>query len=276
MAENLQIAKLKREIARLKRLHKNRAIEEMDANEKIEELAHTDGSPCDKKSNMIWKLLLESARGEREEIEKKLEPKIEQLNELLAKDRPKNKKLSVKQNRNCQLHDRLYIDEIDSFEKVHSIGPETVRSFLSGGFVNISEDFVQVSIEQILDVPFHRKDWGGEINDLYTTNLIVAGRRRAAAFLLKGPGIGKKEMNIADCGKRGDQIVRLFETPADLFVVQYIGPIADLLIKDVQLKIEALKSVGKIANFLIIDGQDTARLLYAYGRLKTKSGTNIA
>lgn len=81
-------------------------------------------------------------------------------------------------------------------------------------------------------------------------------------------------MHIADCGKRGDQIVRLFDTPADLFVVQYVGPITDLLIKDVQSKIEALKSMGKKGNFLIIDGQDTARLLYAYGRLKNESTKN--
>ena len=124
-----------------------------------------------------------------------------------------------------------------------------------------------MSLEQIVEVPFHKQDWGGEINDLYTTNIVVNGTRRATAFLLKGPGIGKKVMEIADCGKRGDQIVRLFDTPADLFVIQYVGPIAELLIKDVQGKVANLRASGKDANFLIMDAQDTARVLRAYGKL---------
>ena len=74
-------------------------------------------------------------------------------------------------------------------------------------------------------------------------------------------------MTIADCGHNGDQIVRLFDTPADLFVVQYVGPISDLLIKDVQGKTVQLQSNGKTAHFLIMDGQDTARLLNAYGKM---------
>ncbi|MGO9733861.1 hypothetical protein, partial [Mycobacterium sp.] len=84
---------------------------------------------------------------------------------------------------------------------------------------------------------------------------------------LKGPGIGKKEMEIADCGKRGDQLVRLFSTPAALYVVQYVGPIGDHLIKDVEGKVQAAKAAGKEAHYLIMDGQDTTRLLRAYGKL---------
>jgi len=74
-------------------------------------------------------------------------------------------------------------------------------------------------------------------------------------------------MVIADCGKNGDQLVRLFSTPADLFVVQYIGPISEMVISDVQGKVAALKSKGKTAHYLIIDGQDTTRLLHACGKL---------
>jgi hypothetical protein len=109
-------------------------------------------------------------------------------------------------------------------------------------------------------------EWGGEINDLYTANVVGNNVRRATGFLLKGPGIGKKEMVISDCGKNGDQLVRLFSTPADLFVIQYVGPISEMVITDVQSKVAALKSKGKTAHYLIIDGQDTARLLHAYGK----------
>lgn len=140
-------------------------------------------------------------------------------------------------------------------------------AFLSNGFLAWSEDRVQLALEQILGVSFHRRDWGGEINDLYTANVVVSGARRASAFLLKGPGIGKKELTIADCGKNGDQIVRLFTTPAELFVVQYVGPVGDMVIKDVQGKVTELRARGANTHYAIIDGQDTARILHAYGKL---------
>jgi hypothetical protein len=165
------------------------------------------------------------------------------------------------------IRDRLYIEDIDSFVKVRDVNPGMIIHLLDNGFLNQTEDQVQLALEQILGVSFHKKDWGGEINDLYTANLIINGKRHSTAFLLKGPGIGKKEMVIGDCGKNGDQLVRLFSTPADLFVVQYVGPISDMLIKDVQGKIENIRARGDLANFLIIDGQDTARLLFAYGKL---------
>jgi hypothetical protein len=166
------------------------------------------------------------------------------------------------------IQDRLYVEDIDSFQKVRDVNPAMVTGFLKNGFLSLSEDAVQLALEQILGVSFHKKDWGGEVNDLYTANVVVSGTRRATAFLLKGPGIGKKEMTIADCGKNGDQLVRLFGTPADLFVVQYVGPIANLLVKDVQGKIAELRAQGKAAHFLIIDGQDTARMLHAFGKLQ--------
>lgn len=174
---------------------------------------------------------------------------------------------SLKEYTDLPVTDRLYIEDVDSFQKGRDVNPAMVTAFLSNGYLNWSEDKVQVALEQILGVSFHKKDWGGELNDLYTANVVVNGMRRATAFLLKGPGIGKKEMTIADCGTNGDQLVRLFGTPADLFVVQYVGPIADLLIKDVQGKTAEVRAQEKSAHFLIIDGQDTARLLHAYGKL---------
>src|SRR5437660_9554881 len=114
---------------------------------------------------------------------------------------------SLLQYTNLPLQERLYIEDIEGFQKVRDVNPAMVAGFLSKGFLDRAEDQVQMALEQILGVPFHRKDWGGEVNDLYTANVVVNGSRRATAFLLKGPGIGKKEMTIADCGKNGDQIV---------------------------------------------------------------------
>ncbi len=161
---------------------------------------------------------------------------------------------------------RLYVEDIDSFAKVRDVNPDAVANLLkSGGFFDVSEETVQVGIERILNEPFHKKDWGGEYNDLYTSNMVVNGARRATAFLLKGNGLQIPSLEIKHCGKNGDQLVRLFESPADLFVVQYVGNVSEAIIKDVEGKIEQLKARGKQVAYCIINGLDTARLLHAYG-----------
>lgn len=175
---------------------------------------------------------------------------------------------SLPQYTDLPVAERLYVEDIEGFQKVRDVNPSMVAGFLANGFLARSEDHVQLGLEQILGVSFHKKDWAGEINDLFTANVIVNGARRATAFLLKGPGIGTKEMTIADCGKNGDQLVRLFVTPADLFVVQHVGPISDLLIRDLQGKVAGLRAQGRVAHYLVMDGQDTARVLFAYGKLQ--------
>jgi len=161
---------------------------------------------------------------------------------------------------------RLYIEDIDSFRNVRDINPAEVSDLLNNGYWSISEDFVQLSLEQILDVPFHKKDWGGEYNDLYTTNVIINGRRAATAFLLKGNGLKKNTMEIKDCGKNGDQIVRLFESPAEIYFIQFVGNISESIIKDVEGKVNEQRAKGKDTRYCIITGQDTARLLRSYGK----------
>ncbi len=163
--------------------------------------------------------------------------------------------------------DRLFIEDIDSFRCVRDVNPGQVASKLESGRIELAEDDIQLGLEQILDVSLHKKDWGGEANDLYAGNVIVNGARRSAAFLLKGKGLTISEMRIRDCGANGDQIVRLFKSPAQLFVVQYVGPISEAVIDDVESKTRDLRGQGKDARCLIMDGQDTARLLHAYGKL---------
>jgi hypothetical protein len=179
----------------------------------------------------------------------------------------KIRRTSLPEYTDLPIQNRLYIEDIDSFAKARDVNHAIVAPYLANGYLERSEDFVQLALEQIIGVSFHRKDWAGELNDLCTANVIVSGTRRATAFLLKGPGIGRKEMTIANCGKNGDQLVRLFSSPAELFVVQYVGPVADLLITDVEGKTSELRNKGRPAHYLIMDGQDTARVLHAYGKL---------
>ena len=162
---------------------------------------------------------------------------------------------------------RLYVEDIDSFAKVRDVNPSMVAHLLKDGCLDMAEDSVKMGLEQILDVPFHRKDSPAELDDIYTANVIVNGGRRATALMLKGPGIGTKEMDVKHCGSKGNQLVRLFDAPADVFVVQFTGRIAEMVIKDVDGKVAALHARGKETHFLIMDGQDTARVLLAYGKL---------
>jgi len=167
------------------------------------------------------------------------------------------------------IKDRLYIEDIDSFRKVRDVNPHMVAHFLDNGYLQILEDNVQRYLEDILGVSFHQKDWPGEINDLYATTLLVNSQRVATAFLLKGRGLQRHELRIADCGKNGDQLVRLFDSPAELFVIQFVGIVDQMVIKDVEGKVAARKAASKPTWFMIVDGQDTARILYAYGKLSS-------
>jgi hypothetical protein len=161
---------------------------------------------------------------------------------------------------------QVFAEDIDSFSNIKGVRPEDVSDIVDNGYFPRLEDEIQAAIEEILGMSFHTKDWGGEISDLYSTYVQFGGRRTAAAFLLKGRGKRRKQMTIADCGKNGDQIVRLFDSPAELFVVQFVGAISEALIKDVETKVEHRRFQGRRAWFLILDGQDTARLLRAYGK----------
>jgi hypothetical protein len=174
---------------------------------------------------------------------------------------------SLPQYTDLPIKDRLYVENIDSFAKVRDVNPSMVAHLLKDGCLDVPEDAVKMALEQILDVPFHRKDSPAELDDIYTANVTVSGSRRATAFMLKGPGIGTKEMDVKHCGSKGNQLVRLFDAPADLFVIQFTGRVAEMVIKDVKGKVDVLRGRGKEAHFLIMDGQDTARVLYAYGKL---------
>ena len=164
---------------------------------------------------------------------------------------------------------RLFLEDIDSFKKAKDINPAVVKSFLKDGYyLDLSEDAIQMGLEQVLDVSFHKKDWGGEENDLYTANVIVQGGRVASAFLLKGNGLKRHTLEIANCGSNGDQLVRLIQSPAQLFFIQFVGEVSENVIKDMEGKVELLKNKGKDARYCILNGQDTARILYAYNILQ--------
>jgi hypothetical protein len=175
--------------------------------------------------------------------------------------------LVVRIERKPILNERIFIEHLDAFEFVRDVSPQMVEAMLRNGRLEVSEDDVQSALERALGETFHRVDHGGEENDLFTTQLKVAGKRVPTAFLLKGAGTKSKELQIANCGKNGDQIVRLFQSPAELFVVQYVGPISDNVLKDVRGKTRERVAQGESARYCVIDGTDTARLMFGRGLL---------
>jgi len=67
---------------------------------------------------------------------------------------------SLPQYTDLPLRERLYVEDIDSFQKVRDVNPAMVTSFLAKGFLDRTEDQIQIALEQILDVSFHKEGLG--------------------------------------------------------------------------------------------------------------------
>lgn len=126
----------------------------------------------------------------------------------------------------------------------------------------IPEDHIKKSIATLLNEPC-KSDWGGEEDDHFSANVTVAGTRRTAGFLLKGP-TRFQEMTPAMCGKNGDQIYRLTKTGADISVVQHAHLIGAAVRETIR---SMVVTPGRSRKFCVMDGQATYRLLKAYGLL---------
>lgn len=106
-------------------------------------------------------------------------------------------------------------------------------------------------------------DWGGEESDVLSANLVVAGRRNTGAFLLKGPA-RFHPMKPTDLGKNGDQLYRLFNIPAQIYVVQHCHAIGAAVRKQAEAFALA-RSFVVPCQIVFMDGLTTARLLRAHG-----------
>jgi len=153
---------------------------------------------------------------------------------------------------------QITIDDIDSFSKIRGVGPN--------GHLpkSVSEKKFKLGVQKVAGQPGEFKDWGGEKNDLFTTNIRIAGLRRPVAFAFKGPGtVGK--LTPGKLGKNGDQIQRLFETAAEVFLIQYWAEIDESVLKQMeQLAVAKSVMTGNEILYGIVDGQDSRRLFDAY------------
>lgn len=156
----------------------------------------------------------------------------------------------------------LPVQSIDQFSRTDFRWTPTTKQF--NLLKSIPERHIKALVCRLLGEASVPSDWGGEECDLFSSNISVDGERMSAAFLLKGPA-RFHEMTLADCGKNGDQIYRLFNTPADVFVVQHCHKITPAVRKTVEAF--ALSNYSRTCRFTLIDGYDTARILHANGML---------
>jgi len=185
----------------------------------------------------------------------------EKLDKFPTKTSPRIKGLSVtvsfpKKMINVK---QLTVDDIDSFAKVRGLKWSSYQTNTP-----LDEIRFKQGLQKILNERGTFQDWGGESDDLFSTRLMINGKRKNVAFGLKGKGtrgiLVPKKM-----GKRGDQIQRLFKTPADVFLIQYWGQIDESIIEQMkQLAIAKSALENRRIYYGVIDGQDTLRILTVY------------
>jgi hypothetical protein len=152
-------------------------------------------------------------------------------------------------------------EDIDEFARLTEVQVSSADEWMSV-MKGVPEQRIKEAIAALLREPT-KSDWGGEENDHFSCNVVVGGRRRTAAFLLKGPA-KFQEMTPAICGKNGDQIYRLAKSGADISVIQH----SHLVGAAVRETLRAMTvTPGRSRKFCVIDGQASYRILKAYGYL---------
>ena len=152
----------------------------------------------------------------------------------------------------------LLPEDIDQFSKLTDYTPKSADEWLSA-MKTLTEAKVKELLAGLMTEPT-KKDWGGETNDHFSSNVSVAGTRKTAAFLLKGPA-RFQEMTLDMCGQRADQIYRLAKSSADILVVQHAHLIGEAVRETLR---NFAVSPGRKRKYCVIDGQATYRILKAY------------
>jgi hypothetical protein len=152
----------------------------------------------------------------------------------------------------------VYVDDVKEFQKVKSVKniPATMTP------PRLPEAVVKKGIIKLLGEKLDPKDWGGEPNDIFTI-LTLDGKRKRAAFALKGPAT-KGPLVPGKMGKNGDQIQRLFASPAQVFFVQYEEEIKESVV-DLMARLATAKALMEREIYYgVINMADTYRLRLAY------------
>jgi hypothetical protein len=160
--------------------------------------------------------------------------------------------------RSQPLPEVVTVDDVDSFGAVkeHSAPPGLKLN-------ELPEARVKLFLRKVIGEPNDFQDWGGEKNDLYTNRLRFRGKRRAAAFALKGRAT-KGALTPKKMGKNGDQLGSLFTSEAQVFFVVYHSKVGEAVVQQMAA-LAAYRAVGGTRVYYgWIDGDDLGRLIAAY------------
>jgi hypothetical protein len=155
----------------------------------------------------------------------------------------------------------IFPEDIDEFSNITSC-PEIEDGEWIDYMSKKSESEIKEKFCELLkELP--SKDWGGELNDLFTGHIHQSGRKTSAAFVLKGPS-KFVEMKMTHLGKNADQIFRLAQSPARLLIIQHSHAIGEA----VRATMRAFAvSPHDPRHYCFIDGRDTYKILKAYDKL---------
>jgi hypothetical protein len=171
---------------------------------------------------------------------------------LIQVDSRKRTEISVRE---------VFIDDVEEFSDVQDLKPVDLPTLTP---TRLPEKIFKYGVASVLGNVGKFQDWGGEKNDLYSSNVTIGGRRVSTAFAFKGPATAPP-LTIAKLGKNGDQIPRLFSTTAEAFFVQFEGDIEEA-VKSEMLTHAIRKSheTGKEILYGLIAREDSHRLRVRY------------
>jgi hypothetical protein len=166
--------------------------------------------------------------------------------------------VQIRVGRSQPLPQAITIDDVESFAAVKQ------TPMRSGQRVSdLQEARVKRFLQKVIGETHDFQDWGGERNDLYTNKLRFRGRRRNAAFALKGRAT-RGALTPKKMGKNGDQLGRLFLSEANLFFVVYHSKIDESVTQQMRAFSLTRALSGARIYYCLIDGDDLARLVAAY------------
>jgi hypothetical protein len=166
----------------------------------------------------------------------------------------------------------ISIDGIDSFSKVRSLKHNRVPGKLNPP--RLPEKIFKAGMAKILGTKGVFKDWGGEKSDLYTNHIRIRGTRYATAIGLKGPAT-TGTLTPGKMGHNGDQIQRLFDSDAQVFLVQYEGRIAESVSQQLKgLAVNKSLEDGRTVFYGTIALEDSYRLRLKYPKEFAKAAAD--
>jgi hypothetical protein len=155
----------------------------------------------------------------------------------------------------------IFVDDVEEFKRVRSLRATRVPRLSPR---RLPEKMFKYGVASILGSMGKFQDWGGEKNDLYSSQVTIGGRRRSTAFAFKGPATSPP-LTPAKLGSNADQVQRLFSTTADAFFVQFEGRIEEA-VKEQMLAHAIKKSheTGREVLYGVIGLEDSHRLRAKY------------